>query len=280
MADTDINATISTGVAIAVGFDGTSIGDVVFAGTSAVNVSIEESFGIAVTLGYGVDGSHGTSGTSGSSGTSGTSPTVASVVSDTAYGTSWDGVTDVAPSKNAVYDKIELLAPKASPTFTTDATSPKFIQSAAVNNFRANFSKANAIGNGYGFVDFTGTTFTWTEVRDASSVFDHNSATAGRGKFTVPAGGAGLYFFCAELSVFNSGSADAWMGFRIHDATKAENIAFFTGSSYYVTLGLNYISISGQAYLNDGDTVYIGAFHNGSSQVIDVSGVFYGFRVI
>jgi hypothetical protein len=27
------------------------------------------------------------------------------VVSDTAYGTSWDGVTDVAPSKNAVYDE-------------------------------------------------------------------------------------------------------------------------------------------------------------------------------
>jgi len=30
--------------------------------------------------------------------------------SDTAYGASWDGVTDVAPSKNAVYDKIQTLA--------------------------------------------------------------------------------------------------------------------------------------------------------------------------
>lgn len=28
-------------------------------------------------------------------------------VSDTAYGPSWDGVTDIAPSKNAVYDKIQ-----------------------------------------------------------------------------------------------------------------------------------------------------------------------------
>jgi len=28
-------------------------------------------------------------------------------VSDTAYGSSWNGVTDIAPSKNAVYDKIE-----------------------------------------------------------------------------------------------------------------------------------------------------------------------------
>lgn len=31
-------------------------------------------------------------------------------VSDTAYGVSWNGVTDVAPSKNAVYDKIETIS--------------------------------------------------------------------------------------------------------------------------------------------------------------------------
>lgn len=34
----------------------------------------------------------------------------AGLVSDTAYGASWDNVTDVAPSKNAVYDKIQTLA--------------------------------------------------------------------------------------------------------------------------------------------------------------------------
>jgi len=31
-------------------------------------------------------------------------------ISDTAYGASWNGVTDVAPSKNAVYDKIETIS--------------------------------------------------------------------------------------------------------------------------------------------------------------------------
>lgn len=31
-------------------------------------------------------------------------------VSDTAYGSSWNGVTDIAPSKNAVYDEIETLS--------------------------------------------------------------------------------------------------------------------------------------------------------------------------
>lgn len=33
-----------------------------------------------------------------------------SSISDTSYGPSWDGVTTIAPSKNAVYDKIESMA--------------------------------------------------------------------------------------------------------------------------------------------------------------------------
>lgn len=36
-------------------------------------------------------------------------PTAPIVVSDTAYGSSWNGVTTIAPSKNAVYDKIETM---------------------------------------------------------------------------------------------------------------------------------------------------------------------------
>lgn len=46
------------------------------------------------------------------------------VVSDTAYGAGWDGDTGVAPSKNAVYDQMELKAPIASPTFTGTVTFP------------------------------------------------------------------------------------------------------------------------------------------------------------
>lgn len=37
-------------------------------------------------------------------------PSAGGSVSDTAYGPSWDGVTTDAPSKNAVYDKIETLS--------------------------------------------------------------------------------------------------------------------------------------------------------------------------
>ena len=45
-------------------------------------------------------------------------------VSDVAYAGSWDGVSNVAPSKNAVYDQMEVRAPKASPTFTGNAIIP------------------------------------------------------------------------------------------------------------------------------------------------------------
>jgi hypothetical protein len=49
----------------------------------------------------------------------------AAKVSDTAYdATSWDGVTTVAPSKNAVRDKVETLAPLASPALTGNPTAP------------------------------------------------------------------------------------------------------------------------------------------------------------
>jgi hypothetical protein len=47
-----------------------------------------------------------------------------SSISDTAYGAGWNGDTTVAPSKNAVYDEMELRAPKASPTFTGTVTLP------------------------------------------------------------------------------------------------------------------------------------------------------------
>ena len=40
------------------------------------------------------------------------------LVSDVAYPTGWNGETNIAPSKNTVYDEMELRAPKASPTFT------------------------------------------------------------------------------------------------------------------------------------------------------------------
>jgi hypothetical protein len=55
----------------------------------------------------------------------------ASVVSDTAYdATSWNGVTDVAPSKNAVRDQVEAL----SGTYQPLSTSMRFASTLAIND--------------------------------------------------------------------------------------------------------------------------------------------------
>ncbi len=49
----------------------------------------------------------------------------ANLISDIAYNEStWNGVTAIAPSKNAVRDEFELRAPKASPVFTGVVTAP------------------------------------------------------------------------------------------------------------------------------------------------------------
>jgi hypothetical protein len=46
-----------------------------------------------------------------------------SAVSDTAFGAGWNGVTTIAPSKNAVYDKLEFVSPDAVNVFVS-ATAP------------------------------------------------------------------------------------------------------------------------------------------------------------
>jgi hypothetical protein len=50
-------------------------------------------------------------------------PAGAASISDIAYAASWNGVTDVAPSKNAVYDKIETLAAGSGHTIKDETTS-------------------------------------------------------------------------------------------------------------------------------------------------------------
>jgi len=46
----------------------------------------------------------------------------AGAVSDVAYGPTWDAVTTISPSKNAVYDKVQTLAPLSFPVFTDQVT--------------------------------------------------------------------------------------------------------------------------------------------------------------
>ena len=83
------------------------------------------------------------------------------VVSDIAYGAGWDGVTDVAPSKNVVYDEMELRAPKANPFFTglLTETSTAAEESAPLGN-------ELLTADGWTSTDWTG---------DFASGFDHNT---------------------------------------------------------------------------------------------------------
>jgi hypothetical protein len=69
---------------------------------------------------------------------------IEAIISDTAYGVSWDGDTTTAPSKNAVYDKLELIAADYVPdtgntsiagvkTFGSDPIIPDEVYSASWN---------------------------------------------------------------------------------------------------------------------------------------------------
>ena len=108
-------------------------------------------------------------------------------VSDTAYGVGWNGVTTIAPSKNAVYDEMELRAPKASPTFTGDVTLAGNAVNATLPAFLAtNTLQSNVSGDG-----------TEYSVVFATEVFDQGSDFDGTSTFTAPV--TGRYFLSAMV---------------------------------------------------------------------------------
>ncbi len=139
----------------------------------------------------------------------------AALVSDTAYAGSWDGVTTIAPSKNAVYDEIELRAPKASPTLTgtplstTAANNTDTTQIATTAFVQAKSRVAPTVQN---FTSGSGTYTTPANVKyievlmvgsggggggsgsaGGTAAGAGNSSTFGSSLLTAPGGGAGAY---------------------------------------------------------------------------------------
>lgn len=118
-------------------------------------------------------------------------------VSDTAYSASWDGVTDVAPSKNAVFDKIELLAPKDDPVFTgvvSASEQPYFYAYVS--------SKQNDVTGDDTAYNITGAI--WTEIEDIGNCFSN-------GTFTAPVTGRYLFSGCVALASANCDKFDVFL---------------------------------------------------------------------
>lgn len=136
-------------------------------------------------------------------------------VSDTAYGTSWDGVTDVAPSKNAVYDKIETLsagfpgevrmyAGATAPTEWLLCDGASYLQS----DYPALFA---VIGTTYGSAD--GTHFNVPDFRGRSPIGVGTGTGGGAAGTGLPTGGTAL------TAVARGG----WKGEENHVLSSAEN---------------------------------------------------------
>ena len=116
----------------------------------------------------------------------------ADIVSDTAYNEStWDNVTDVAPSKNAVRDEIELRATKASPTFTGDITISTMGETTpgSIRGTNKEIFKAESADSPLTAAECSGTIISNYGMTDADCVID------------LPTCAAGLSFVCVLPAV-------------------------------------------------------------------------------
>jgi hypothetical protein len=194
-------------------------------------------------------------------------------ISDTAYGSGWNGVTTIAPSKNAVYDKVELLAPKDDPTFTTNATSPKFTQSAAVNYFSATFTGSNLLGNNTlgTTVDIT-TNVTWTESSDTSGVFS-------KGTFTAPANG--LYYIAFFISPSENNTITiADSGLMVDGTVSVSGSHFMPNQNF--TYGGAGVTSTAIVYLTTSQYVrgYAGVLNDDATKTTEADGWMFGYRIL
>lgn len=153
-------------------------------------------------------------------------------VSDTAYdeGT-WNGVTAIAPSKNAVRDEFELRAPKATPTFTGQATIPTINLTGGQIVFPA--SQA-ASGGANTLDDYEEGTYTATLTCGTSGTITLNS-----GANLLAYTKMGNYVYITGQLLVDSvsspvGSLTLNLPFTIADM--AEQAAFFAASAQYTDI--------------------------------------------
>lgn len=173
-------------------------------------------------------------------------------VSDTAYGTSWDGVTDVAPSKNAVYDKIELLAPKDDPVFTgvvssaiLTSTNPLF--SAKVTATVENCTGVNNIVTYYTLRSTSSPACNWTEITDRATNFSG-------GTFTAPV--TGNYLFTGFIELSGLSGNNSWTIVHLITSNRTYNVTNIN------SLGIQNLGNAGYGFsviadMDTADTAYL-----------------------
>ena len=151
-------------------------------------------------------------------------------VNDTAYGSSWNGVTTIAPSKNAVYDKIETLGGGVT---SVSGTAP--ISSSGGTTPAISIPKANSTTDGY----LNATDWTTFNNKQAPGSYALNATFINT---TSPLSGGGNLSADRTLSIpKGTSSADGyinstdWSTFNnkgnISGVGVADQISYFTGAN-------------------------------------------------
>ena len=168
-------------------------------------------------------------------------------------------MTDVAPSKNAVYDQMELRAPKANPTFTGVMTAGNAL-------FIAQIKEAlNITGDGTYYNVLSGSTpsASWTEIIDRGNFSG--------GTFTAPA--TKQYLLCGVLVL--SGITGDHTKIDVYINTSNRNYLV----SYSAPASIDGISTRNFSFIADmdaNDIAYLQvAVTGGSTKVVDLSTLTY-----
>lgn len=161
-------------------------------------------------------------------------------VSDVAYAASWNGVTGVAPSKNAVYDEMELRAPKASPTFTGDVTAAAIGEATpgTVRGKNKEIYKTASADSPLTAVECAGTIVSNYGMTDADCIID------------LPTAAEGLAFVCTLPTV-------RARYFRLRcPAAQADKINLLTDGAWVAGADDGYVGVASGYAANDAISMY------------------------
>lgn len=206
-------------------------------------------------------------------------------VSDTAYGAGWNGVTMIAPSKNAVYDEVELRTKAATVIVDnrlvrgdggsrgvqestiiisdngemTNPSQPSF--SASVNTSQLNVTGDNTL--------YSCTGAFWTER------FDQNNDFSG-GIFTAPVTGKYLFAGIVDFTGITAGMD----GFLFYLATSNATYTISVGHPANMAYQGTQLSVSFACYvdMDVSDTAYLQGKVRGGAKIADLTATYNHFQ--